>query len=252
MIPKETLQLIQETAQKAQRAAIVDVPGDGRHVYMQQGDHVDKLEVPPACRTHVVHSLAELIAYALNQANPKPIVWHGMEGVVLLTDDADRRDRVVFPLTQSARFKVLCKLAEETVLMQQAAFVKLLRIQLGLDNLVVVSKFRKLDWAVGNEGQSEVRHGADRLGKSITAKVQGIDELPEELDVPVPVYQQTGEREEYVVRCAIEIDAVNQRFQLVPLPDELERVMDLAQDSIGKRLAGGLDECKVPVYYGVP
>ena len=87
------------------------------------------------------------------------------------------------------------------------------------------------------------------MGKSIVEKVEGVDQLPDELEVPTPVYSESGEREEYLVRCGIDIDAVNQRFRLVPLPDELCRVVDLAQASIRRRLEDAL-EC--PIYYGNP
>jgi hypothetical protein len=120
---------------------------------------------------------------------------------------------------------------------------------LDVDKLVV-AKFRKLDWESGDKGTSDIRHGDARMSKAIIAKVQGIDELPEELAVSVPVYQQTGERQEYIVNCNVEIDAVNRQFQLVPVPDELERVLDLAQASIRERLDAELKD--VPVYYGKP
>ncbi len=69
-------------------------------------------------------------------------------------------------------------------------------------------------------------------------------EAMDELAVSVPVYKEAGERAEYVVQCGIEIDTVNQRFQLLPLPDELERIQNLAQESIFARLKDGLAESK--------
>ena len=259
MFHPDTLKMIQETAQVAQQATVLEsLNTDGRTAFVQQGAEIKQFALQPAPRDHFVHSLDDLIRYAREQKNAAPIVWHGHCNVVLLPDDADRRDSIMFPLTHSNRFAKLMTLAAEKPAFDQTKFVRLLRIELGLDNLKVVAKFRKLDFTIGNEGRGEVAHGNDRLGKTITAKVQSVEELPDQLDVEVPIYQQTGERQEYVVRCAIEIDTINQLFQLVPLPDELERVLDLAQASIHDRLTAGLKagdgdgQAAVPIYYGKP
>jgi hypothetical protein len=256
MLPQETLKLIQETAQKAQQARVLpELSGDGRRAFVQQGDTIKDYTIPPSARSHVVHRLDDLIAYALRADNPKPVVWHGVTGVVLLPDDADRRDRVEFPLAYSERYMCLAKLAAEPQPLSQSQFIRLLRLELGLDSLVV-KQFRRIDWQNGGEGSTEIQHGNARVAKSIIAKVQGIDELPDELNVQVPVYQQTCERQTYVVKCAVEIDTVNQQLQLVPFPDELERVIDLAQASIHDRLIAALDgmdgQKTIPVYYGEP
>ena len=257
MLPKETIELIQQTACDAQAARLLpELSGDGRKAFVQQGNQIKEFPIPPVNRCHQVHSLLNLILYARDADNPAPIVWHGTDQVVLLTDDADRRDAVGFPLTLSTRFETLKKLAAEKPVFDHAQFIRLLRIDLGLDNIAVVAKFRRLNWSVANDGTSDLQHGADKMGKAIAARVQGVDELPDALDVEVPVYQQTGERQVYKVKCAIEIDTLNQQLQLVPLPDELERVMDLAQASIHDRLIvalGPIDDQKViPVYYGTP
>ncbi len=255
--PADALKLIQDTAQEAQAAHILpELSGDGRKAFVQQGGEIKEFSLPPAPRRHVVHSLVDLILYARREDNKFPVVWHDDSGVALLTDDADRRDAVTFPLTPSERFETLAMLAEDKPTFDQAKFIRLLRVDLGLDNLKIVAKFRRLDWSLSDDGGGDVQHGANKVSKSVMAKVQGIDELPDELDVQVPVYQQTGERQTYIVKCAIEIDTLNRLLQLVPLPDELERVIDLAQASIHDRLTAALGEIDgqqvIPVYYGKP
>lgn len=257
MIPVETLELVQRTAQTAQEARVLsELDGDGRRRFVQHGDTITEYVITPTVRKHYVHSLIDLILFARRPDNKAPIVWHDSDGVTLLIDDADRRDSVFFPLTASKRFEVLRTLAKNKPAFNQSQFVRLLRVELGLDNLKIVSKFRKLDWSMSNDGSGDIQHGNNKVGKSVLAKVQGIDELPEELAVEVPVYQQTGERQAYVVKCAVEIDTVNQQFQLIPMPDELERVIDLAQASIHDRLVAALGEVDgqkaIPVYYGKP
>lgn len=253
MLHKDTLELIQKTAQVAVKPAVLDVPGDGRTFLIFDGTKIECHTNPPPLRKHVVHSLNDLISYVtadpVEGETKNPVVWHGESGVIAVLNDADRLETVTFRLSYGEKFKVLQWLAREKPFFDQKEFIKLLRFRLGLDNTLVVAQFRKLQWEAGATINAQVNRGDARLGKNIIEKVEGVDQLPEELNVPSPVYAQSGERDEYLVRCGIEIDATNQVFQLIPLPDELPRVMDLAQASIHTRLEGAL-EC--PVYYGVP
>lgn len=253
---KEALQLLQETAREAVEPHVIsDIKTDGRYTFVFNGKEIQRIDVPPATRCHAVHTLDDLIRYTLRVApDSHPVVWHGERSVILVIDDQDRRDRVAFPLTRSEKFSVMVDLAEKKPHFNQADFIKLLRYRLGLDNTKVVSRFRKLQWQNSADASSHISHGDARLGKNITEKVQGVDELPEELDIPIPVYAQSGERDEYIVRCGIEIDARNQCFQLIPLPDELIRILDLSQASIRERLESALarGDVQVPIYYGSP
>lgn len=252
MFPVETVQEIQNKACEAQSAKpLPELSGDGRKMFVQQGNEIKEFSLEPAPRGHFIHSLVDLIVFARREDNKTPIVWHNEQGVWLLADDNDRLDKVVFRLTLSERFSLMGKLRDDKPYLDQRSFVRLLRVELGMD-ATTVGKFRKLDWMQDGKTQADLQHGADRLGKEINARVSGTDQLPEKLEIMVPVFQQTGERAEYKIRCAIEIDTMNQQLQLVPMPDELERVMDLAQADIHKRLSEGLAEKKIPVYYGAP
>lgn len=264
MIEEKALALIQETAKKSVAVYKVEALSDSRNNYVFDGTKIVCYQKAPPLRSHTVHSLVDLINYALGKPpvdegaedqvayyeGRKPVVWHGENNVTLILDDTDRRDTVVFPLTFAEKFQVLQALHKEKPYYTQQDFIKLLRFRLGLDNSRVVAQFRKLQWEAGSTLNSQINRGDARLGKNIIEKVEGVDELPEELDVPAPVYAQTGEREQYNVRCGIEIDTRDQRFQLIPLPDELPRVMDLAQASIHQRLCATLKDSDIPIYYG--
>lgn len=262
MIEEKALTLIQETAKKSVAVYEVEALSDSRNNYVFNGTEILRYPKAPPLRSHTVHSLADLVNYALGKPpviaageaiydeSRNPVVWHGENNVTLILDDTDRRDTVVFPLTFAEKFQVLQLLHKEKPYYTQQDFIKLLRFRLGLDNSRVVAQFRKLQWEAGSTLNSQINRGDARLGKNIIEKVEGVDELPEELDVPAPVYAQTGEREQYNVRCGIEIDTRDQRFQLIPLPDELPRVMDLAQASIHQRLCAALEDSGIPIYYG--
>lgn len=260
-MPKETLELIQKTAQEAQQARILDLPGDGRTKCVNIADKLNFVTIPPAARDHKVESLEDLAAYACRVAahnaieglaDKNPVVWHDDEAVILVIDDTDRRDTVTFALTISRQFGVLRQLRNCPAWLEQRDFINLLRLDLGLDNIGLVDQFRRLDWKASSENQSTIGHGKESLGKSIQAEVQGVEKLPDELDVRVPVFSNPGVDEKYCVACAIEIDTRNQRLCLVPLPCELEKAAGLAQEDIHERLAAAMDEIDVPVYFGAP
>ena len=260
MFEKEALELMLDTAKKSQEATLFpELVTDTTRV-VSIGGELQELEIPQPLRNHVVNSLDDLVAYCSfalkNEMTAKPTIWHGKDGVVLIYNDDERRERVTFPLSLSSKFSTLQKLQEGKPYFMQPEFIRLLRFELGMDNAKVVSQFRKLNWKLGIETDREVTHGNNRLGKNVIDKVEGVAELPDELTVSVPVYKEAGERAEYVVQCGIEIDTVNQRFQLLPLPDELERIQNLAQESIFARLKDGLAESNAvkefSVFYGEP
>lgn len=244
---KEALELLQQTAIASEQTEVLPVE-DPRHVRLRIGGEISIIDVPPPLRDHEVSTLADLIAYVDQITQSNPVVWHDDNGVILIPDDSDRRDRVTFPLTHSARLVKLIQLRDQRQSFDQNRFIRLLRIELGLE-ATMVNKFRKLDWENGDKARGSVQHSDLRLSKEVVAKVQGIEELPEEIPVPVPVYQQPGEREEYFVQCAVEIDAVNRQFQLLPLPDEIERVIACHQADIRSRLDA---ELSCPIYCGRP
>ena len=258
-LQRDALELLQTTAQEAQRATLLPVPGDGRTAYVDKGAEIQTFPIPARPREHHVGSLSDLVNYAVHASEVANnlVVWHGPSSVVLLLDDSDRRDRVIFDLGFASRYEVLRTLAKDRTAFRQADFIRLLRIDLALDNVAVVAQFRRLDFSFDKQGSGTIGHGSDRVGKTILAEVRGVADLPEWLDVSVPVYQQTGERDEYIVRCLLEIDAINERFYLIPQQDALQEALDKAQESIYVRLEEGLksinkESVVIPIYYGTP
>jgi len=153
-------------------------------------------------------------------------------------------------LHQTKRFHLLEKLQEEKPLFDQYTFIKLLRLELGLDT-VFVGKFRKLSWSDGGTSSGQHTHGSDKLGKTINLQIENAADIPEEFDLQVPVYDEFP-NELMIVKCAIEIDTRNQRLMLCPLPNELDKAMKNTQQFIHEWLTRELAACNVPVYYGTP
>jgi hypothetical protein len=64
------------------------------------------------------------------------------------------------------------------------------------------------------------------------------------------VFRQADERTPLSLRCSVEVDAGEGTFRLLPLPDEIDRVLQVAVASIAERLTEQLDGATA--YYGKP
>lgn len=247
MFTAEALQLIQETAQQAEKVSILDTSEDGRKVFYDVQGNREQRDAPPPNRQHLVESVADLIEYAIG--HPDAVVYHNWDRVVLVLDDSDRRDQVTFRLVKSSQFSRLAEMQSAPTWVSQRAMLLTLRLELGVPP-EYVSPFRKLNWTGSQATSSTVGQARESLGKDIHAEVNSADGLPDELVIQVPVYQNPGERTPQAVCCGLEIDVAQQTFLLSPFPGQLSLAEEIAQLYIHERLVDGLSG--IPCYYGSP
>lgn len=244
---------------KPERVLTSDDPRTARVVI---DGSIQEVELPPLPRAHRAGTLDEVIAMANRfggadtpgSAEGPPVVWYDPANVVLVIDDAGHRlERATLGLVTSDVFAKLEELASAKTWMDHKPFVRMLRIDLaGALEPGVLDRARSIIFESGSQAASTVAREKESLGRSISASVRAATgELPEETTLSVPVYKTAGERDRYGIRCAIDIDHEQCRLRLFPLPDEVERVRQLALDSIKDRLAAGLDEA-VKFYQGAP
>jgi len=269
MLPAETLKIIQDTAQRAQKLELIPSPFDSRAAYLRLEDRYESIDVPPPLRNHFVCSLDDLVEYAKPLAGARltgpdaadepqgrlpelagtgPVIWHSPQAVILILDDADRRDRVTFGLTFSQPFILLVGIAQNPAPMSQREFVRMLKISLRVPE-PLVGPWRALNWSVISEAMGEVTAGVDRMGKQVNARVAGTSALPNDLTVHVSVYNEPGERRQYPIQCDIEMDPASQRLLLIPQEGELQDAIQLSQADIRDRIIGRL---ACPVFFGSP
>lgn len=248
---KEALDYLSESFKKAHGARKLDLPGDGRKVYVDQGGTLTPLDVAPGLRSHRVDSVDDMIA-AAQKWNVAPVLWINGDSVVLVTDDADRRDKITLPLVKSNQFAKLIELAKDPEL-DQPELIRLLRIDLpgAAGRAELLATVRNIKWRTASAGNANIQHGNESMGKTIEAEVSGAGNIPEQVLVSGPVYRNHGEREAaFGVLCDLEIVTADQVFRFKPLPDEIEKVTDAALAGIRDRLVDGLG--KVDVFYGTP
>jgi hypothetical protein len=216
---------------------------------------VVEFPVPAPPRRHEVACLAEVVALANRFAadGGTPVVWYDARHVVLVIDDAGHRvETATLDLEVSDVFARLARLRAERSWLDQRAFVRLLRVELArtLEPVVLLEKVKRLKFENGVTTTGHVGRAAESLGREITSKLERGEELPEQVTLSAPVYKTAGETDPLPVRCSVEVNTMEGTFQLMPLPDEIERVLTLAVASIRDRL-NDLAE-GVPAYHGRP
>lgn len=257
------LKYLAELATKAAAPVKVDTKDPREVAYAINGEvKTYGTSIPP--RQHHAGTLADLIKLANRFASAeeldgasndtRPVVWYDRDRVVLVLDDSMyRMETATLDLGCSDVWRRLCEVSLGKLKFEQKAFVRLLRVELAgtLDPVVLLNAVRKVKFGTDAVTTGLVQRQRESMGREINSRVETDGaELPEEVTLSVPVYKTEGERARYPVRCSVEVDPAEGTFRLLPLPDELERVYNLALDNLEERLASGLNE--VPYYRGKP
>jgi hypothetical protein len=248
----EAIKAIQDKAKEAEAltkaVTILDIPGDNRRKLLVQSGKHEFIDVPPALRNHHVETLMDLTEYAKTLGG-NFTMWHNLNGVVLIIDDGDRRDRVTFNLVPSAAAARLAKI-DEGASFTQKDFIKLLRNEFRCTE-PQVAIFRKINFKLIQSAEGEIARGKESMGRSIEQQVKtGVDALPEDIVVSIPLYNNAGETATYDVRLLLDYDASTARILVEIEADSWQAVRDDHQADIKDRLAAGLDDAAI--YYGCP
>jgi hypothetical protein len=254
---KELLDRVAELAMDAREPHELKIDDPRRKAYVLDGQVIN-LAIEPSPRDHGVNSLEDIVALAKrfhDESDNSPVVWYDSGGVVLVIDDDEHRlDQATLQLEVSDVFKTVKALRELKKWHTHRDFIRLLRIDLArtIEDGSLLNRIRKVKIENGEMTSSEVRKSKESLGRQITAEISGESEIPDEVVLLVPVYSTAGERARYPIACSVEADPTKtEPFRLMPLPDEIERVGQLATDSIAERLREQLPE-SVPCYAGTP
>jgi hypothetical protein len=256
----EALDRLTALARAAANPIKLDVKDPSKAYYALNGQPLDiTLPVPP--RDHRAASLDDLIALANRFAEIEfyePAVWFDACKVVLVIDDdtadnaAHRFERATLDLEPSDVWARLVALRQTRAHHDHKAFIRLLRIDLAgtLDPVTLLNVVRRVKFEAGQITTSEKGKQRESMGRDIVSAVVTELEIPEQVTLSVPVYKTSGETDRWPLRCTVEVEPAEGTFRLLPLPDEIERVRDMATESIRARLGDGLKG--VPCYFGKP
>ena len=263
-IDRETLELIQTTAQKADGAngkvKTVELPEpDGRYLIVKADGTHELVERQPPDRRHTLLHISEVGQFTKHAAetwNIGPSVWYDADTVTILIDDGPgdrRRHRAAVHLTHTEEFEFINSLNREDWLTQKQ-LVAMLRIHLadclgerGGETLRIL---RSINFGATTSGHGNVEHGRESLGRELESEIRSdLGEIPEVIPLAVRVYDDPSLPQRGAIRCALEIDAGRGVFQFIPMPADLREIQDEALDQIGALLESDVD---APLFRGTP
>lgn len=235
-------------------ARILRIPGNDRMAYIDQGGEVIEVEIPPPDRKSAVASIDDLCAAAKAYGKDGQIsFWITTNSVVLVLDDQDRREHVTMNLRKTAAYQKVLWLAQNPAL-TQAELISLLRMDLrdltGRNELL--TKIRTLKFSLHTEGISDLSQGRESLGKKIENQVTGAGDLPEDLRIHTPLFDNPGERDEgFTIEMLFEVmPTETKQFRIKPVPASLEDATDAALQGMRTAIEEQLEG--VRVFFGTP
>jgi hypothetical protein len=204
-------------------------------------------------RKHKAKDLETIAAFAERFAAAS--IWYSRDQIVLLTNDAERFDRVSVEMIWSKQIKQLLDLDKAKPKHGQRDFLFMLRTVFTPNAFPtatgLIESLRQVKFEAGSKTEGNIQRGKVSVGKEITAAATFLAAIPEQVPLSVPLFENSFMSNSYDVLCALEIYEDEQRLQLFPLPGEVEKAFAAAETDLCSTMLALLGkESKVPVYYG--
>lgn len=194
----------------------------------------------------------ELAKYAMDAAAntfrvEKPHFYVEEAGAAFVFSSQSRLDIAVCPLTISEPYEWLKSEAGHAL--SQRDLIRVLRIVFRgcLANSDLLALIRNLKFDRTTDGSGDIQHGRESMGRQLTAQVKGLNAIPEEFALDVPVWNNFGKKQR--VCCALEIDPQAETFTITPYPVELFNAMQSSLVAVRDLLAA---QAKLPAFIGKP
>lgn len=248
---KEAIETLADLAVKAKAPKIIrDAAEPAHHYWTVDGMGNMKKEIAaPHPRDHKAQDLESVVDFCNVEGSR---IWYSRNGVIGLIVDEERRDKVSLKLTYTPQLLTLLDIERQKYPeYDQKSFLKLLRIALH-DCLGsapdLVDSIRAVKFELNSEAQGRVGHKEESLGRSMKAKLTGDTDVPEFVELTVPIFANLPGKHERV-KCAIDISLEKQQFRLIPLPGELENALREGEAGVHDRIR---QQFEGSVLYGEP
>lgn len=254
---KEMMEYLHERAEAYSRPREIEL-NDPRRYFFSAGSSIQVYERQYPVRSHIVHHIDSLVALAIRFADRKPAIWVSPSHVVLVIDDQTHRlETAVMQLDRTDPFIRLAKLNESVTWMSLRDFVNLLRVDLvnTMESSILLDRVRRLKFDCGQVVSAESIKHRESIGKTVVNKVSADVEIPDEVQLTLPVFYNT---QAIQIVCSIDIDPTRAVLALKPFPDQINLALRSAvaqiAANINKVVNDRLDEGvqPVPVYIGKP
>jgi len=234
---KEAIDRLAELGSEAAGIEIKEL--DQRKVVVRTGTTYATVERDPPPRKYVAEQVVGFVAI-VEQLATNGIVFVDSESVVAVLDDDIRSDKIVMPLTESRALTALRELA--TPRDQRFLITKLREELAGCVEERFLATIRRLDFSRKNDGRSSIQHGKESLGKSVEAVVQSAEgDVAEVIVVSFMAFTDIGAGSTIEVRCAVTLDAVNEKIAIRPVGEELTSGLLRARQGVCEKLGALLD-----------
>jgi len=103
--------------------------------------------------------------------------------------------------------------------------------------LYLIDALRQVKFQAATTGDSAIQRGRTSVGKEASAAATFLQDVPETVTVSVPIFENYFARGRRDVLCALEVHEAEQRFQIFPLPGQLELAITAAEFGVMASLA---------------
>ncbi len=206
----------------------------GYYFVRNPGGKAELVKAKPSLHCEKIESPVEMDKFIAQRMGAKallnPAIFYDEDAVVLAYDIDDRRDFAICNLQRSSQWNKLQQVANKA--MPQKDFIRLLRVDFRgcLADTSLLNLLRGVQWTANDSGQTNIQHGKESLGRQITSQVQGVDVIPEELALTIPVFENHSFRVR--VQCAIDVIVDSRSFGITPFPQEMHNALESALDDI--------------------
>jgi hypothetical protein len=248
----DAIDKIAELVRKAEKPPFVQRPGDAEGVIcVLNSDGTYRVDESVRGPTLVrVPTPDALIDYVKKHLKDNGEIYVSENSATLIMDAVEYKgDQCDCVLKHSDQFKTLARWHEEPEAMGQAELIRILRTTFhGCVPASVVTLFRTLELKSINDLKTHQGHGIESLGKSMTAKVTGTAELPDDITFVVPIWENWRISRE--VRCVLDVDPRLMEFKLIPVASEIERAKEAVELELCAYLRKELKDNTDAIYRG--
>lgn len=238
---------------RAAGATLVPFHTEQDYILLRQDRH-EIIEAKPKRRKHVINTLAtlgDLVKRFGEEENAS--IWCDFDEVTLFIDDSDRRDKMSVPLQSTAAWKWVCSLGESSSFSQRDLWLKL-RTTIRSDASVDLAKrIAAINWQMIDAGESEVDRGKASIGKKLSAKVGGLESVPDVMDLPIWTHKCPAFRFQVGMTFFIDPNEESKTIRFFPLDGEVAMARMRAMQEIMHEVKAAIGgENVLPVYCGCP
>ena len=249
---REAIEKVQALACEATGRVLFKADAEPKDVYFirQPDGTLVRHVAEPSPRNYTATSLPGLCDQVRHFAG-------GMEDVCIFIGDtairavlgeAARRHSVVLPLACTEGYSLLQQAATELAELSQADLLWILRTSFrgNVHPATLIPDIKQIKFRSSSNADTELGQGRASIGKSVMAEMVGAGgELPEEIQLVCPVYEDLGDAElklEYTFLLALAVNLAEQEFTLKPLPGEINAARLKVGEAIAERLTWQLGD----------